>query len=83
MYVNFNVVNHNGINFTKITSVLVIFFTADKVMQSTEILYKSWDIPIPVVVNGMFNMVCNLCAPTGNSEMKAEWVLLITPKCKS
>jgi hypothetical protein len=60
-------------NFTKIPSVLVIFFTADKVMQSTEILYKSWGIPIPVVVNGMFNMVCNLCAPTSNFKMKVEW----------
>jgi hypothetical protein len=35
-------------------------------MQSTEILYKSWDIPVPVVVNGMSSMVCNLCGPTGN-----------------
>jgi hypothetical protein len=65
-------------NFTKITSVLVIFFAADKVMQSIEILYNSWDIRIPVVVNGTFNMVCYLCAPTGNSEMKVEWVLLTT-----
>ena len=83
MYVSFNVVYHNGMNFTKITSVLVIFFIADKVMQSIEILYKSWDIPIPVVVNGMFSMVCNLCAPMGNSKMKVEWVLLTTTICKS
>ena len=53
MYVSFNMVYHNGMNFTESTSVLVIFFIADKVMQSTEILYKSWDVPIPVAVNSM------------------------------